>query len=376
MPQLLRRAGRVALLVLWSLLASFLLGEALLRLVPSLNRSQVPLIRTMSLELHHGFKPSVGGVELEWGPRRVAYATNSLAMRDRNPRRVDLDDGRRRVLVLGDSFVEGIGVEYGDTFVARIEERLRAAGQEVEVLNGGVSSWAPILEYLRLRQLLALGLEPEKVLLFVDPSDPKDELDYVEDFATFDHTGEPVDMARRDPFRGETLLQTIWRRLETSSLVVWNLEQLIRSEGAPPPPRQHPTGYQPLPAPRGSDPDAARGSWARPGPDWELWGRRAVGYIRADLRRMKTLADRHRFPLVVVVYPHPLQLRNPWEAQFMSRTWAEAAAAEGLPLVDLTPVFAERADWRACFIPGDEHWNEQGHQVVAEAIFERVFAPR
>ena len=49
---------------------------------------------------------------------------------------------------------------------------------------------------------------------------------------------------------------------------------------------------------------------------------------------------------------------------------ARAAGARGIPLVDLDPVFA--ADWQAHhrrFNPhSDGHWNEYGHEVVAQAL--------
>jgi len=367
----LERCARVAAFVVWTVITSGLLAEGVLRLVPALNRSQVPLIRRMSLELHHELKARVDGVSLEWGDRRVPYATNSLALRDRSARTVRLDDGRRRVLVLGDSFVEGIGVAWDDTFVARLQSRL---GGGVEVLNGGVSSYAPILEDLKLRQLLAQGLRPEVVLVFLDPSDPVDELVYVEDFATFDHLGEPVDMARMDPYRHETVAGTLWRRLETSSLLVWNLQQLLPA-GRDPGPRPHPTGYAPAPAPRWTDLESAKADWAKGGADWETWGRRAMGHLRADLERMARRAERHRFRLVAVAYPHPTHLRNPRQGQLLSRAWAEVAAAAGVELQDLSGDFAARPDWRSCFMPGDVHWNEEGHRFVAGAVHRRVFLP-
>ncbi len=370
---LLARGGRALLFSAWVLAASALLAELVLRLVPSLNRSQVPLVRRMSLELHHELVPLVSGVELDWGPRRVGYATDSLGLRDRTARRVDLADGRPRVLALGDSFVEGVGVAYGDTVCARLEALLRRAEPELEVLNAGVVSYAPILEYLRLRQLLARGLAPRRVLVFLDPGDPMDEVSYVEDFATFDHQGEPVDMARHDPWRGESLAGTVWRRLRTSSLLVWNLEELLRPDRGPGPARPHPTGYQPHPAPRWRDLQADRSAWVRGEVDWETWGRRGVAYIRADLRRMRGLAERRGFPIAVVVYPTPTLLRNPWQLRFARSTWAEAVAGEGLELVDLSPEFLALPDWRAAFIPGDEHWAEEGHRLVAEALAQRVF---
>ena len=90
---------------------------------------------------------------------------------------------------------------------------------------------------------------------------------------------------------------------------------------------------------------------------------------------MRRRAERHGFRLVAVAYPQPAHLRNPRQGQFLSRAWADLAGEAGVELVDLSPDFAGRPDWRSCFMPGDVHWNEEGHRFVAEAVYRRVFLP-
>lgn len=76
----------------------------------------------------------------------------------------------QRILVLGDSFVEGFQVDVEQTAVARVERALNAPappGTRVEVLNGGVSGWSTdnALEYF-----LAEGrrFHPDTVVLAFD----------------------------------------------------------------------------------------------------------------------------------------------------------------------------------------------------------------
>lgn len=52
-------------------------------------------------------------------------------------------EGVRRVLLLGDSIVYGVGVERDETLSRQLERRLRAAGENVEVINAGVHGWSP-----------------------------------------------------------------------------------------------------------------------------------------------------------------------------------------------------------------------------------------
>ena len=98
---------------------------------------------------------------------------NSLGMRDveHGPK----TPAKRRVLVLGDSNVVGLGVALEDIFPRRLEAALNGAGHgSVEVLAAGVAGWNTVAE----RNFLAaagLGLDPDVVvLLYVNNDNARD----------------------------------------------------------------------------------------------------------------------------------------------------------------------------------------------------------
>ena len=78
--------------------------------------------------------------------------------------------GTYRIAMLGDSFIMGKGVADDQTGAWLLEKALRRDGHRVEVLNGGVDSYAPILSLLQLRTHL-VPLEPDLVMLNLDMSD-------------------------------------------------------------------------------------------------------------------------------------------------------------------------------------------------------------
>jgi len=90
--------------------------------------------------------------------------TNALGLREREipPKR----NGEKRILVLGDSFAFGSGVEPEQTFERLLERRVTAASpkETVLVLNAGVEGYGTT-EALRLLESLGRGLEPDLVLL-------------------------------------------------------------------------------------------------------------------------------------------------------------------------------------------------------------------
>ena len=120
---------------------------------------------------HHRMKPSHAAVRLG-----APFSTNALGLKDREYPPVKPADVFR-VLVIGDSFVEGFGLSNEDTMPKQAEALLaqRACRRRVEVVNGGVASYSPILEYLFLRHV-GLALEPDLVVLAFDMTNVHDDL--------------------------------------------------------------------------------------------------------------------------------------------------------------------------------------------------------
>lgn len=100
------------------------------------------------------------------------YLANSEGVIDREFA-LEAPAGRRRVLVLGDSFAQGAGAPMGQSWPATTEARLREAGLDVEVFNAGVSGSDPCFEYQLLRERL-LRYRPDLVVVALNESDLPD----------------------------------------------------------------------------------------------------------------------------------------------------------------------------------------------------------
>jgi hypothetical protein len=89
---------------------------------------------------------------------------NSIGMRDRE-HATNKAEGTRRVLVLGDSFMEALQVSFEESFPHRLETRLRETlGPHVDVINCSVSGWG---QDAQLAYLLKYGrdLKPDLILV-------------------------------------------------------------------------------------------------------------------------------------------------------------------------------------------------------------------
>ena len=110
---------------------------------------------------------------------KYTVKTNDLGFRDKEIR--NLNRNNLYTIVIGDSFVEGVGLEYKDTLVAKLNSKLsKNKILNYEFLNAGVSSYSP---YIYQRKVIGVieehpWLKIDRVILLLDKSDVPDELNY------------------------------------------------------------------------------------------------------------------------------------------------------------------------------------------------------
>src|SRR3990170_4845760 len=94
--------------------------------------------RTPHYYYHHGLQPGQD-TWAAWGSSLYPVKTNSLGMVDSAAYVVKLESDKRRLLILGDSHSEGVGVPYKKTFSGLLAKR---TGEEMEVLNASCISYS------------------------------------------------------------------------------------------------------------------------------------------------------------------------------------------------------------------------------------------
>lgn len=76
--------------------------------------------------------PGCGG---RAAPPRGTQSTPALSAPERQP----VSDARPKIVVLGDSLTAGLGLQPSESYPARLQEKLDAAGDKWDVVNAGVS---------------------------------------------------------------------------------------------------------------------------------------------------------------------------------------------------------------------------------------------
>ena len=105
--------------------------------------------RTPHYYYHHGLQPRQDTWAV-WGSSLYPFITNSLGMVDSAVYNVKLKTDKQRLLILGDSHSEGVGVPYIKTFSGILSKRLR---KDMDVLNASCISYSPKIEYLKAKFL-------------------------------------------------------------------------------------------------------------------------------------------------------------------------------------------------------------------------------
>jgi hypothetical protein len=141
-------------------------------LIRSADRS----FRTSHPYYHHGLIPGQRALA-SWNNINYPVFTNSMGFRDSLIRDIPLKTGRRRILFMGDSHTEGVGLRFEDTFTGQITSRLDP--EEYEILNGAAVSYSPRIYYLKTKYLIEeRGLEFDELFVFIDISDIQNEIVY------------------------------------------------------------------------------------------------------------------------------------------------------------------------------------------------------
>lgn len=321
---------------------------------------------------HHGLLPNRESLG-RWGSGDpYPVYTNSLAMLDEGVRRVDLATSRHRIVILGDSYTEGLGVPYEETFVGLLGRRVDR--EQVEILNAAVISYCPKLHYLKTRYLLEhVGLEFDQLYVFIDISDIQDEVLY-------------SNFVPREPILVDELKGALQRQLKRRSFTYGSIDALRRREQMRRRMHRYNAEFYPpwlnyfwldnINEAAYEDPDFIhiRDAWTL---SMSLannpWTQRGVRSAVEQMEKLAGLCKTHGIRLSIAVYPWPPQIQYRDLDSLQARLWRGFANQHHLEFIDLFPhlitdlpydEFAARY-----LLPGDFHWNPEGHKLVAEAVW-------
>ena len=338
--------------------------------------------------LGHSHKPGKKGVYRKMG-LMTRFSFNSEGWRDREYS-IEKPEGTFRIIVIGDSFIEGIQFPVEEILTELLEARLnREHTRPFEVINMGVGAFGTDQEYLALKHY-GSRYDPDLVLLAfcVDNDIYGNLLEFrgepLKPYFYFDESGDLVQREFRlpksekckaffrDRFQLYMFLKNRLSKMNWISVFLMRLGILHDSNSIQRDEHgilidyyTHQAVYPP--------------AWEKA---WEVTKALLLA-IRDETSRMHAdlLLVQINYDLLVhdelwqkAIETYPVMNEVEWDLGKANRMVSEFCETNRIESIDLLPHFREKAarTGEALYLPVEGHWNRKGHQLAEELIYNKI----
>ena len=319
---------------------------------------------------HHDLLPNIDIIE-SWGFNlKKRLITNSIGFRDFSNKIIEKDTEKKRILLIGDSFIEGAGYDYEYTIGGLLQNHL---GEDYEILNSAVSSYSPSIYYKKVNHFLSKGFKFDYALVFLDVSDIFDELFIKiddDDNIISPSKKEDINKLKKSFYQFGTFLKTntitfkFFYLVSDQTEVYKNYLKLKYKASKLMKKSFFKTNNEDVMFYRMTHID--RGYWTF---DDEKYSHVKKGLKQSEkyLKKLFTLFEENSIESYLIIYPWPTQINFGDEKH--SKYWSKFARNNNIKFFSLYNTFlAEKNNKRKLildnFIFGDIHWNKKGNKKV------------
>ena len=328
--------------------------------------------RVASKDYHHDLLPMIN-VNEYWGNNQQSLITNSLGFRDATNKIVEKKSKKRRILLVGDSFIEGLGYDYEFTLAGLLQNHYQ---ERYEVLNSAVSSYSPSIYYFKIKHLIDQGYVFNEILIFLDVSDIIDEnfLDLSSDgtFNVYEYSSSQKSIFKKIFYKSGHIMRenfVIFRFLYKLSDLTEILKNFVKDK------------YRASISFNKSffnidDKDlnlyrminVDRGNWTK-NTYLSQDAKKGIASSKKYLTKLALLLKENNIEANLIIYPWPTQIF--YEDFHHQKLWFEFAKKNDLNFLNLYPEFDNKNKSLTIFnnfILGDVHWNKKGTMIVFNAL--------
>lgn len=321
---------------------------------------------------HHSFEINVDTIDI-WGPFKYKFITNSLGFKDKSNRDIEnITNLNKRIIIIGDSFVEGIGYEYEDTFVGLLDKE--KYNQKIEILNAGVASQSPIIYFNKIKYFIEVEkLKFDELIIFLDISDIPDEyfynISYKDGINKINFRDKLQDLLIKN-FSTYLLLDILFSNLnfyKEDLILRYHASKLLDIEFNQVD-EKNKNLFKSI--------NVERGNWTHNISEWNNHGNKGRDLAKKHLDKLVSLCNENNIKVALVIYPWPSQLYYDYEAALHRIYWQDWSKSKQIKFIDLFKYFQKKDPKKVIekyFISGDIHWNKIGHKYIYEIILSEYF---
>tara|TARA_B100000989_G_scaffold289362_1_gene261101 strand:- start:477 stop:1559 length:1083 start_codon:yes stop_codon:yes gene_type:complete len=278
------------------------------------------------------------------------------------------NENKKNIFIFGDSFTYGVGLEFEKTYAGLIEKKF----SNYNVYNFGVSSYSPSVYLYKLKKTLNEKIIPEKILLFLDLTDLKDEAirwEYIDSTDTVKLINDQVfqNSKKKERFtkRNFKLMNNIASYINYHSRNLRELTNIRFNEK-----RKIKTSVQ--------------GSFTYIKQDLldkRFWKNNTFLKGKTNLRkRLLQIADiskKNNIEFYLIIYPWAETLEFGQKNFSWSEFASEICSNKNCHLIDAIPYFQnyknKNINWSTeLYFLNDEHFNEKGANLLFNVIATRI----
>ena len=288
--------------------------------------------------------------------KKYKIITNSLGFKDSKIRNIEKNSSKRRIIFIGDSFTEGVGLNYENTFVGIIDKYL--SKYSILVLNAGVSSYSPKIYYRKIKYLIENeGIKFSDLVVYIDISDIEDEaLNYL-----IDEKNNVISRKKNDLLKS-TQYNYIKNLLADNTFVIFNSLSIIKQVIKPTPDHIKLKSFK----------------RARLDNTYSNYG------FEESLKYMNKLYDlcaKNQINLIVSIYPWPTQILEEDLNSKQVQIWNNWAMQKKIKFINYFPLLVKKnisnEDKKKIidkfYFKNDVHFNINGNKIIADHFIKNFF---
>ncbi|MCD4731432.1 MAG: hypothetical protein K8R74_12575 [Bacteroidales bacterium] len=325
---------------------------------------------------HHGLKPNIE-TTTTWNTKdHYTFVTNSMGFRDKKVRKVELNSNKRRIVLIGDSHTEGVGVDYENSFAGILNSNIDTT--KIKILNAGVIGYSPKLYYLKIKYLIEeIGLNFDELIVFIDISDIQNELVfanfnpgkksakdiYLVKLKAFLSTysfiyhfiSNSIEDKRRKEFykKRNKITENPRTDLYYSFFDEFNDNELIQNEDF-----------------------HSIGTWYLDIKIFDKWGRKGLILAKWHMVALADLCKHHGIKMTISIHPWPIQIvARDWNS-IQVQFWEKFASDYDVNFINFFPILQKESETintiKEYYFSGDVHFNDKGHKLIANELIKVI----
>ena len=269
------------------------------------------------------------------------------------------------IAFLGDSFVEGVALNYEKTFVGLFERN-----KKLSVANLGVTSYAPNIYLSKMKYLLNNNFKFKHIVVFIDISDLYDD-------NTFYKLNDDFSVSEKNAKQKNLKIRKFLRyNFPLTNYYMFVIKMNNRLNKKVPPLNSEKLTFD--------ERTAQKAKWTYQNDDIIEGYDEPVSKTQSEMinsmSMLYDLLEKNNIELSLAVYPWPQQLLNKDFNSKHVRMWKNFCVNKCKNFINYFPFFFEEVEknsfisvFKKYYFWNDVHFNEEGNKVIANKLIKDLF---